>query len=93
MAKPSLIELLAEEAHNVWVNWSQEVAKRFKTEDFFKDQIEQWQKSWVGYSQLPESQKALDRDIARKYLEIVIGHYNKILQGKIIFKNSDENEK
>jgi len=88
-----LIEKLAEEAHNVWVNWSKDIAKRFQTEEFFRYQIEQWEKSWVSYSQLPESQKALDRDIGLKYLEIVIHHYNQILGEKIQLKISDEEEK
>lgn len=88
-----LLEKLAEQAHDVWVEWTKEIVKRFMTEPCFQDQREQWEKSWRPYSILPESQKALDRDIALKYLEIVIHHYNKILDGKIELKISDEEEK
>jgi hypothetical protein len=88
-----LLEKLAEQAHNVWVGWTKEIAVRFMTEPSFQHQREAWEQSWIPYSQLPESQKALDRNIATKYLEIVIHHYNKILEGKVELKFSDEEEK
>ena len=75
-----LKERLAELEHNQWEHWSKALANRMDNwvnqdwsrltfEDNVKKQIENWQKNWKPYKELPDNIKDYDREWANMVLE------------------------
>ena len=62
----NVIEYLASEVHNVWMNWSQSVAGSVS-----ENRLKRWKKLWVPYWDLPGDEKKSDRKIAEALLEKV----------------------
>jgi hypothetical protein len=61
-----LLEALAEIEHAQWIHWSQHVAA-----DVPIATREEWQCSWVDYSELTEELKEADRVWARKVVSLL----------------------
>jgi len=68
MPRPTddLVEALAEIEHEQWMHWSQAVAPKVLT-----GIAENWQKSWVDYTELTEELKEADRVWARKVMALL----------------------
>jgi len=66
MIEEELLEQLAEVEHEQWMAWSQSVAAEVSAE-----RRQRWQACWVPYEDLPEEVKELDRQWARKVLEVL----------------------
>ena len=64
-----LVEALAELEHIQWVEWSKEIAN---TEKLSPERLERWEKLWVAYSELDESEKESDRKWARKVCAVAL---------------------
>jgi hypothetical protein len=62
------IERVAEVEHEQWMAWSKAVAPEVSPE-----RRARWRKLWVPYQDLPEDEKAKDREWARKALEAASG--------------------
>lgn len=63
----SKLEKLAELEHMQWIEWSKDIAQ---TEFISPARLDRWMKLWCPYSDLSEKEKELDREWARKVLEI-----------------------
>jgi len=61
-------ELLSELEHEQWITWSQSIAK---TENLSPERVERWQRLWIPYDQLSESDKDHDRKWADRVMKIV----------------------
>lgn len=66
--KNSLLEKLAKLEHMQWMNWAKNL---IKTEQLSKERITKWEGYFIPYNELPEAIKELDRNYARKILEII----------------------
>jgi methionyl-tRNA synthetase len=65
--KDAGIELLAEELHNLWMDWSKNIAEE---EEISEERIDRWEKEcWKPYEELSEKMKHKDRRRARQILE------------------------
>jgi hypothetical protein len=62
-----LIEALAAIEHEQWEHWSRLVAPEVSAVT-----REKWERSWVGYNELPDEVKELDRVWARKVLALLL---------------------
>lgn len=63
-----ILEKLAEIEHEQWVGWSKDIAE---TEQITPARLERWKKLWCPYSELSEELKELDRNEARKVINII----------------------
>lgn len=67
--KVELIEKLAELEHKQWWDWAKDI---LKTENITKERAKRWEEeSFKPYKDLTEEQKDMDREWARKVLEII----------------------
>ena len=66
-----IIEQLAEHHHEIWSQWSQEIAQ---TETISTERLKRWKALWKPYSKLTEAEKEQDRKYARKTLKIIGGN-------------------
>jgi len=62
------VERVSAVLHEEWVAWSKNVAPEVSAE-----RRDRWEKLWVPYDELPESEKEKDREWARKALEAARG--------------------
>lgn len=62
-----MIEDLAELEHEIWVNWSRDIAR---TESISMPRLKRWKALWKPYSQLTEEQKEEDRVLARRITQV-----------------------
>lgn len=65
------IELLAEQEHLQWLEWSKALAE---TENLSPERLARWKKMWKPYAKLTEAEKEQDRKYARKILKIIGGN-------------------
>ena len=78
------LERVAGEVHQVWCRW---MMYMFNSQTAAA--IARWERQMqTPYAQLSEEEKASDREIARRYLDIVLStrsleHIDKLLEGKI----------
>jgi len=63
-----LLEKLAELEHIQWMNWTKNV---LENEKISKTTIQRWKGYLIPYNELPEEIKELDRNYARKVLNII----------------------
>jgi hypothetical protein len=63
-----LLEALSSRIHIAWLDWSQDITK---SETISKERLDRWRSLWIPYSQLPESEKEKDREIARDLRKLV----------------------
>ncbi len=67
--KVELIEKLADLEHKQWMYWAKDI---LKTENITKERAKRWrEESFKPYKDLTEEQKDMDREWARKVLEII----------------------
>jgi len=67
--RKGLIEALARLEHSQWMEWSKAIAEN---ECLSPNRMRRWQgELWKPYDELPEDKKQLDREYARRVLEIV----------------------
>ena len=64
-----LLEELAALEHEQWMRWSKAVAEEVSPARYYR-----WQKCWRPYHELPEDMKELDREWARKVIEVLERH-------------------
>ncbi len=62
-----IVEKLATVFHDSWRHWSMQISIK---EHISVDRLHRWQKLWIPYDRLPESEKEKDREWARKVLAI-----------------------
>ena len=62
------LEDIAELEHEKWVEWSKNIASR---EKLSPERLERWQKLWIPYCQLTETEKEQDRVWARKVMQAI----------------------
>ena len=75
----SKLERMADEAHQVWCNWMEYMFKQGSTRSdngpwiMNESAKRRWARQMITpYAQLSESEKASDRDIAKRYLDIAL---------------------
>jgi hypothetical protein len=61
---------LAELEHDQWIEWAKNI---IKSENISADRVERWKALFIPYSELSEEMKDLDRDWAKKALDIING--------------------
>ena len=67
--KVELIEKLADLEHEQWMYWAKDI---LKTENITEERAGRWkEESFKPYKDLTEEQKDMDREWARKVLEII----------------------
>lgn len=66
--KSILIEKLVELKHKKWLNWAKNI---LENENLSKTTVKRWKDYFVPYNELSESAKELDRNYARKVLDII----------------------
>ena len=63
-----LLEKISELVHDIWVDWSRELSV---SEHLSSKRLRRWGKCWVPYKELSPELKNLDRDIAKRFLDII----------------------
>lgn len=67
-----LLEDLSDMVHQQWMAWSKGLCE--EGELISKKRCERWESYWVDYKDLPEKVKDIDRDIAQRYMSVVLKH-------------------
>jgi len=63
-----MVEALAALEHNQWMSWAKSI---INSEDITPERVERWRDLFVPYDQLTDDMKELDRQWARKVVDIV----------------------
>ncbi len=72
-------EKLADLEHEQWCEWSKDIAEN---EKISKERNGRWNKLWIPYQELSETEKESDRKYADKVIDIVYGKSNSGLEIK-----------
>lgn len=64
--KDDRIEALAKFQHNLWLEWSANLAEN---ENISKERLERWKTYWIPYAELPEEAKEQARTLAKNMIQ------------------------
>lgn len=64
----NLLEKLVALEHIQWMSWAKNI---IKNENLSKTSIKKWESYFIPYEELPDEIKELDRNYARKILELI----------------------